>query len=342
MRTIVKMIFGSHLYGTDTPESDKDYKGVFIPDINDVLMGKIPKQITENTKKGNEEKNTPEDVDCEMYSIHKFINLLCQGETVAIDMVHAPDHMILESTWEWDWIVKNRKKAYSRNMKAFVGYARKQAAKYGIKGSRLAAVKKVLDYLDTLMGAHVPVAFPDGYMVTVIGDFVKLKEVWDELPEGEHVRRWVRPEDGSEFYEVCGKKFQDTCRVEHVYHVLRDFEETYGHRARQAMLNKDIDWKAMSHALRAAYQVRDILLHQDLFFPLAQAPYLREVKQGKRDFKEVQMMLESIMADIDLLAENSTLPDMVDRKFWDKVLLGMMSNAMLRYLAPWNYDSKSS
>jgi predicted nucleotidyltransferase len=26
MNTIVRMIFGSHLYGTDTPTSDKDYK----------------------------------------------------------------------------------------------------------------------------------------------------------------------------------------------------------------------------------------------------------------------------------------------------------------------------
>lgn len=37
MITIVKMVFGSFLYGTDTPESDKDYKGVFLPSWEEIL-----------------------------------------------------------------------------------------------------------------------------------------------------------------------------------------------------------------------------------------------------------------------------------------------------------------
>jgi len=36
MKCIVEMVFGSHLYGTDTPESDKDYKGVFMPARDDI------------------------------------------------------------------------------------------------------------------------------------------------------------------------------------------------------------------------------------------------------------------------------------------------------------------
>jgi predicted nucleotidyltransferase len=32
MKTVVRMRFGSHLYGTSTPESDLDFKSVFLPD----------------------------------------------------------------------------------------------------------------------------------------------------------------------------------------------------------------------------------------------------------------------------------------------------------------------
>lgn len=31
MKTVMKSYFGSHLYGTSTPESDVDFKEIFIP-----------------------------------------------------------------------------------------------------------------------------------------------------------------------------------------------------------------------------------------------------------------------------------------------------------------------
>ena len=43
--------FGSHLYGTDTPTSDTDYKGIFIPTKHMILMGNIPKSINNNQRK---------------------------------------------------------------------------------------------------------------------------------------------------------------------------------------------------------------------------------------------------------------------------------------------------
>ena len=43
MNLIVKMKFGSHLYGTDTENSDVDYKGVFLPSKEDILLGRIQK-----------------------------------------------------------------------------------------------------------------------------------------------------------------------------------------------------------------------------------------------------------------------------------------------------------
>ena len=56
MNTIVKLVFGSRLYGTSTPESDKDFKGVFLPSREEILLGKIPKSLTEKTKKDSTEK----------------------------------------------------------------------------------------------------------------------------------------------------------------------------------------------------------------------------------------------------------------------------------------------
>ncbi|MBM4145685.1 MAG: hypothetical protein FJ240_05340 [Nitrospira sp.] len=62
MDLIVKMKFGSHLYGTSTSKSDVDYKGVFLPSKNEALLERIPKchnYFSSNSKA----KNTPHDID---------------------------------------------------------------------------------------------------------------------------------------------------------------------------------------------------------------------------------------------------------------------------------------
>jgi len=79
LNLIVKMKFGSHLYGTVTEDSDQDYKGVFLPTKEQVLLGRIPKSYNYTTKTDKVGKNAPSDVDYEAYSLHYFIELACQG-----------------------------------------------------------------------------------------------------------------------------------------------------------------------------------------------------------------------------------------------------------------------
>jgi predicted nucleotidyltransferase len=131
MCIIVKMKFGAHLYGTATSDSDLDYKGIFLPTKEQLLLGRVAKSHNYSTGK-NDSRNTKNDVDTELYSLHYFVKLACDGQTAAMDMLHAPDGMILEKSKIWDEIVKNRQKFYTKNLKSFIDYARRQASKYGI------------------------------------------------------------------------------------------------------------------------------------------------------------------------------------------------------------------
>ncbi|CAL1777454.1 nucleotidyltransferase [Acinetobacter phage vB_AbaM_Konradin-v2] len=38
-RLVMQCVFGSKLYGTSTPSSDLDIKGIFIPDAKSIIMG---------------------------------------------------------------------------------------------------------------------------------------------------------------------------------------------------------------------------------------------------------------------------------------------------------------
>lgn len=313
MNIIFKTIFGSHLYGTNTENSDSDYKGVFLPSKEQIFLGKIPKSLSESTKKGDV-KNSISDVDTEIYSLHYFIHLACEGETVALDMLYAPENMWVESSDIWRELISLRYKFYTKNLKAFIGYARKQASKYGIKGSRLNDAKRILDYLDLFASQFIP-----------------LSEIWDDLPIGEHIIKHDKsPETNNErMYEVCGRKINERAKAIYAYNIIKKFYDNYGERAKQAADNKGIDWKAVSHAFRAAYQVKQILTENIIIFPLKEVDYLKKIKAGELHYQnEVAPTLDNLMDEVENLSVKSHLPQYCDRKFWDHWLINIIDNSI--------------
>jgi hypothetical protein len=310
-RTILcRTVFGSKLYGTDTPESDTDYKSVFMPTAREILTGQIPKTINMTTGKNNS-RNGADDVDHESFSLHYFMQLLYQGQTVALDMLHGNKEEI--STPIWKYLKTHRHEFYTKNMKAFVGYARKQAAKYGVKGSRLDAAREALSFLIT-KGDRT------------IQHLYEHSELW----EGEHIHLslYTLPDGDYDitksYWEVCGKKMTFGGKASHYVDMLKKFYDNYGGRAKLAAANEGIDWKAISHAFRVAFQTQMILSGDGFKYPLPQTEYLRKVKAGKLDYTtEVAPYLDSLMDVIEAQSRHSELPDKVKVESWQNWLTAM-------------------
>ena len=327
---IVEMVFGSHLYGTATPKSDQDFKGVFLPDLADVLLQRVQGAVHSSTKQGTE-RNQPGDIDREMYSLQYFIHLACAGETVALDMLHAPRAMVLEAHDIWWDLVAKRELFYTKSLKAFVGYARKQAAKYGVKGSRISAVQLALQVL-----AAVP---PE----------TKIETIWGHLPEGEHIHKWWATADKKVLYlehqlttelmtqgdgimpycwEVCGKKLTLGSTCGHYLPMLQNYLNEYGARAKQAQANEGIDWKALSHAFRAAFQVQHILEDGGYTYPLPETEFLIAVKAGQLPYTTVVgPALDELITHLEQLSAQSNYPETVDRAYWDAWLVTTLKRA---------------
>jgi hypothetical protein len=306
---IVKVIFGSHLYGTDTPESDHDYKGIVLPTMQEMLLWRKFKSLKESTKGDRHAKNTSEDVETEMYSLHYFLELACKGETVALDMLHAPESAWIVSSDVWLRLVENRSRFYTRNLKALVGYARRQAAKYGVKGSRLAT------------GEHFLRCLKKEYGDKPLKDLDWLETFVKNVEHAE----WYVPWTADPLLQVCGKKFPLTCTVNYAGSIIQKFVDNYGHRAKLAKQNEGIDWKAISHALRAGYQVKHILEDGGFEYPLPETDVLVKVKKGEMDYTtEAAPLLDGLLEDVERLSRESELPDKVDRKWWDEWLLDVV------------------
>jgi len=299
---IVKAIAGSHLFGTNTPQSDTDYKGVFLPDAKDILLQRAKKSIS--TKTGsNESKNTKDDVDVEFYSLQKFMEMLAQGQTVAIELLFTPDNMIIDKSPLWDVITDHKEELVHKNVAAFVGYCKTQADKYGVKGSRMGAIKKTLTSISNTPTVNR-----------------RLKEIWEhlykDLKDVEHIRFYEQ--DGLNVIDVCGRKLQETITVDYAWDVLDGIYKSYGHRAKQAETNEGIDWKALSHAYRVCVQAIEILNTGKLTLPINknQRTYILSIKRGDVPFKLVKTSLENIIDKVSELEKTSTLRSDIDKEKW--------------------------
>ncbi len=281
-----------------------------MPSRDQVLLGSVPKSYSRSTG-DNSTRNRPSDIDYDCYSLQHFIKLACEGRTAAFDMLHAPDSMILEKTGVWDRIISNRRRFYSRNIRSFIEYARRQTAKYGIKGSRLNAVSVFMNVLRSA------------------GPEIRLADVWDLLPVNEHSREISASPEGIRQYSICGRTFQDRVKVRHVLPALEKFYETYGSRARLAAENREIDWKAVSHAFRAAWQMKEIFTKGTIEFPLECAGLLVRIKRGELDYpSELAPALEALIDEVEELSLKSDLPDTVDRAFWDRFICEVLDQEL--------------
>ncbi|UIU27348.1 hypothetical protein SA35RD_096 [Escherichia phage vB_EcoM_SA35RD] len=315
MKTIMKGYFGSHLYGTSTPESDVDFKEIYVPHARDILTGNVKEHMSKNTN-NTSSKNTKDDVDHELYSLKYFFKLAADGETVALDMLHTPQSLVVKSDLPdvWKYIQDNRSRFYTTNMKSYLGYVRKQASKYGVKGSRLAVLRQALKRSNE-WGQY----FDNGAVI-------RLSHMKNVLPIGEFAS-WVETENektGKQtFYNLLDRKFQDTLTNKEFNAILVKLEENYGERARKAEANEGIDWKALSHACRGGLQLLEIYKTGDLVYPLQDAPFILDVKLGKHTFKTVQEFLEDIVDQVEHASEQAAKNGMqqkVDMSFWDDFL----------------------
>lgn len=307
VRQLVRVQHGSHLYGTQTPSSDQDFKGVHLPSGRSIVLQQ-PENVIERdivSKIGG--KNTNEAVDEQSFSLQKFFDMLMKGDTVATEILFAPP---LDADPMWPVIRQTGRALLNRQCKGFVGYCVRQAAKYGIKGSRMAAVHKVTTELARQSLGRINTA-----RLAVIED--ELRGFTDGM---EHVR-WenIPHPDGRECWHinVCDRKMPMTATIKEAFNVYSKVWENYGERARAAMTNEGIDWKAMSHAVRVARQAIELLQTGNITFPRPDADELRDIKMGWRTYDDVSRLLEAEVARVQVISETSLLPAESDRAVAD-------------------------
>lgn len=309
MKVLVKAVAGSHLFGLNTEKSDKDYKGVFVPDAESILLGEYDDTIRQSTGNGVT-RNTKDDVDCELYSIRKFFKMLRNGDTAALELLFTPDEFIIESSPTWKTLVSIRDILVSKKINALIGYTRQQANRYGLRGSRMGELNNFLKLIKQQEAA-----------LTFKG--AKLKHIWDVLLEGikgyQHIHLielQTSKDDTSPALDILGKKFDHNSPISVVSKCLSDEYKRYGERAREAKNNNGIDFKALSHAVRCMIQGIELMNTGSITLPhtAENKELLLKIKKGEMTYLEIEPIIEQKMEELEKASNLSNLREEVDEE----------------------------
>jgi len=325
MNEILRIKFGSHLYGTDTPESDLDYKAIYLPSPREIVLGNYKKTIQKTRPKADCERNTKDDIDIEIFSLDRFLELLMEGQTVALDVLFSPEFRaskyssIGANSFIISPIYENREKLLTRNVCAFIGYAKTQAQKYGLKGFRIHALRATLEWLKDLPEyMELGATDVDNFIKTCQNEYIKVTQC--KAPNGT-----LEPH-----LEVCDKKYPYHASVKYVKsQIQRKFDE-YGKRALLAENNQGVDQKACSHAIRVNSEALELLQTGHITFPRPDRELLLKVKLGQIPYKETAEIIEN---GLELLKETqlkSTLRDTPDKEWADNFIYEVYSDIVKR------------
>lgn len=316
---IFKTKFGSHLYGTETEHSDVDWKGVYIPDARDILLGRSKGTIDLNEKvdhrTGLQRKNYPGETDFELYSLQKFMSLAAEGQLPALDMLFATPLVggtdidgVMSDIWIRIW--ENRDKLACNQTRVFFHYAYHQASKYGVKGSRMAAAEKAAEFFAELAGNL-------GSKIKLRDIDVTLTEAFEDVPHCSIVEIKQVSGEMMKAFECCGRKVMWNVSLKTARDIYTKLFDDYGHRARKAKNNQGVDWKALSHAVRVGREAVEYLRTGFITFPRPEAQRLVMIKRGEMDYQKVAEEIEQLLDDVRDAADKSDLPDEPDYQWID-------------------------
>lgn len=317
-------MYGSKLYGTDNPNSDTDYKGIFIPSKKDVLLKRDIEHYNFNSNQENT-KNSKDDIDLQLFSIYKFFSLLKKGETGAMDILFSmfrEDTQIYNDKKFSSIIMENYKKFYNRNLHSFVGYCVGQSKLYNVRGERFNELHSFVKYFNALVKEQ-----GENKLVTMFPDIDKLF--------AEHPYKYINYAMGDtsrgsgevkqgKYVEVLGKRFLGTVTVAYFSEKITEMEEQFGNRARASA--KGVDFKALSHAVRVIDEVEELIDDAFITFPLKNRVYITSVKEGNEKLEDVMDYIDNKLTVVQEKLELSMLPERSDEAFIDGLILDLLSN----------------
>ncbi|AUR86325.1 putative nucleotidyltransferase [Vibrio phage 1.084.O._10N.261.49.F5] len=296
---------GSHLYGLDRETSDIDVKAIYLPSKTDLILG--------NAVETKNFKNDELDIEIEIKSLSSFLKSAKSCDTNCVDLLHCPDEMVIYEDLLWKKIQSKREGLYAKNMKGIIGYIKTHTHKYSNKLDRLQEMNWLRDKIvDMYQGDDLIFAKIETLSNTLCNSIKSKKYLKQVTLVQDHEQQYL---------EVCGKKYIYTWSVSQLLAALDKEISRYGKRSNEG-LQKGLDTKSLSHAIRVLYQLKEMIETKDIKFPLKDREYIKQVKLGEVPLEQVMNKIDNLFEENMIMLEASDFPEEVDLSEMYKVVEG--------------------
>jgi predicted nucleotidyltransferase len=343
-RTIYITLHGSHAYGTSTPESDTDYRGIAI----------APKDYYFGYLKTFEQSVQNEPVDLAIFEVRRFFKLAADANPNALELLYTDPSAHKVVTGPARVLLDNRDLFLSRKCKhTFSGYARSQLqrirthkawlnnplterpnrAEFGLTDKPLlpqdqlqaamAAITKQLDRWSLDFMDHLD---RDLRIVIVAKIAEYLAEIGVSATEQfAAAARLVGYEEN--FILMLDKERRYNAKVQH-YQQYQAWLKTRN-RARAELETKyGFDSKHGAHLVRLLRACRELLTTGQLIVQRPDADELKAIRNGAMSYTELVEWAERQDRELDELMIKSPLPREPDRARLDRLCFDLVSDAL--------------
>lgn len=358
--TLFKAIVGSQAYGTSTPESDVDTKGVYLQNPMEVLTFDYKEQV--NLDKDN----------C-IYEIMRFLQLASSGNPTMLELLFMPEDCILEKHPLWDIVSKHRhafltKKCYN----SLAGYAYQQIEKAKGLNKKMnwdqnkVARKRPIDFLKVIDGCKTyPLTswlkqdkkYEDCCGLSKVNDSENIYALWyDDVKDISKTADLSNPrwKDWVDFgYKgVCNDvdlllspipEWQaNNCRCLLYFNHNGWKEHCKDYNSYQVWLSERneqryvdvknhgqrIDGKNMMHCIRLINQAYDILNENTIHVRVKNPEYLLSIRRGEVCLEDLLKEATEKIVELKAKFQNSSLPDEIDFNLVKSILTDIRKESL--------------
>lgn len=353
MKIIYRVIVGSQSYGTATPQSDVDYKFVYMQEIDDLIGFNYAEQTNVNK-------------DDTGYEIRRFLELLQTANPTVLEMLYSPEDCIVYKDPVYDILLANRDKFLTKKcMMSFGGYAIAQIQK-------ARGLDKKMNWEMDRVTRRTPIdfiyAYEDGKTIPIskwLESYFRKQEFcglvaldhfkdcyalyYDELKDlkdkyGEHfdgmpstlkykglamddsnsVRLSSVPKGEKPLTIVFYNKDGYTMHCKD----YKEYNEWLANRNTQRYVdnvghNQKVDSKNLLHTRRLLDMSMEIATTGKISVRRPNADYLLKIRKGEVSLDDIINQAEKDIKGLDELFKQSTLPDSVSLEFVNNLLLEM-------------------
>ena len=330
-KLIFRCIAGSNLYGTNTPESDIDERGVFIPD------GRYFLSFLNKTEQYEDKNN-----DITYFEIRKFFQLAMNNNPNIVELLFVPRYKWLQNSVDWLQIIDAKELFISKRCKfTFSGYAHSQYNKiklhrnwllnppkkkpiredFGLSPFRSDLTKYQIGAFNVLLAMKLE----------NIKEFHPLKEQLEAMQETHTFKTLCQQypkidPDAVNTIVPISDSFMDILQRENSYAEQERYYNQYlnwkkNRNPVRAKLEEKFgyDCKHASHLIRLISEAEELLTTGNITFPRPDAKFLLEIKNGLYSYDELSNHLETYEEKFNDLYEKSPLPYSADKVGVDKL-----------------------